>query len=94
MQEIIYLEIPTPDTKAVCHWLQQQWTPLVGKKIITPDGVRLQLLTPLSESRSQTLATELSIFIWSVQRTTYLKIFRWGDKPFPSQGKSCQSIGD
>ncbi|MGB5594285.1 MAG: flavin-dependent dehydrogenase [Crocosphaera sp.] len=92
MQEIIYLEIPTPDTKAVCHWLQQQWTPLVGKKIITPDGVRLQLLTPLSESRSQTLATELSIFIWSVQRTTYLKIFRWGDKPFPSQGKVANQL--
>lgn len=32
-------------------------------------------------------APELSIFTWSVQRTTYVKAFRWGDKA-PSQEKS------
>ena len=41
MQEILYLEVPTPDTAAVCTWLQQEFEPGIGEKIITPDGFRL-----------------------------------------------------
>ncbi|HAC63229.1 MAG TPA: flavin-dependent dehydrogenase, partial [Cyanothece sp. UBA12306] len=36
--------------------------------------------------------TELSIFLWSVQRTTYLKVFRWGNKPFPSEKNLCHQL--
>ncbi|BAU64120.1 hypothetical protein STA3757_14890 [Stanieria sp. NIES-3757] len=78
MKEILYLEVPTPDTNAVCTWLQQKWQPQLGKKIVTPDGIRLQF-SPSSEATE--LDHELSIFVWSVQRTTYLKIFQWGEKP-------------
>lgn len=90
MEEIIYLEVPTPDTSVVCHWLQQQWTPSVGKKIITPDGIRLQGVT--QSLRAVTQETELSIFVWSVQRTTYLKVFRWGTQPFREQNKICDQL--
>jgi lycopene cyclase CruA len=78
MKEILYIEVPTPDTTAVCTWLQQEWQPFLGKKIPTPDGIRLQF------SQQPVLAnsvTELSIFVWRVQRSTYLKIFQWGEKP-------------
>lgn len=69
MKEILYIEIPTPDTDAVKLWLQKQWQPSLGTKTITPDGIRLQLaVQPI----------ELSIFVWSLQRTTYLKMFQWG----------------
>ncbi|AFZ37407.1 hypothetical protein Sta7437_3925 [Stanieria cyanosphaera PCC 7437] len=78
MKEILYLEVPTPDTNAVCTWLQQKWQPQLGKKIATPDGIRLQFSSP---SEANQLNSELSIFVWSVQRTTYLKIFQWGEKP-------------
>jgi lycopene cyclase CruA len=70
MKEILYREIPTPDSIAVCQWLQSDWQPANGVKTNTPNGVRLRL----SE------AIELSIFVWTLQRTTYLKVFRWGER--------------
>ena len=101
MQEILYLEVPTPDTAAVCTWLQHEFDPGIGEKIITPDGFRL--LSPattaeLLKSGTQNAnpkpafadtnsgnqnwrSTELSTFVWSLQRTTYLKVFRLEDAP-------------
>jgi lycopene cyclase CruA len=68
MQEILYREVPTPETKQVYHWLQNLWNPSQGEKMLTESGIRLKL--PQGE--------ELSIFLWSVQRTTYLKVFSQG----------------
>ena len=101
MQEILYLEVPTPDTAAVCTWLQHEFDPGMGEKIITPDGFRL--LSPATTAevlKSETQnanpkpafadtnsgnqnwrSTELSTFVWSLQRTTYLKVFRLEDAP-------------
>jgi lycopene cyclase CruA len=69
MKELAYLEIPTPDIAGVRDWLQHTWQPLSGNKIKTPDGIRVKF--DLSNS-------EVSIFVWQLQRTTYLKIFQWG----------------
>ncbi|HBK65972.1 MAG TPA: flavin-dependent dehydrogenase, partial [Cyanobacteria bacterium UBA11159] len=79
MKELLYLEIPTPATDAVCTWLQKDWQPEIGEKIITPSGIRLKFSgnSPTSETA---LIPEISIFVWSVQRTTYLKAFRWCDR--------------
>ena len=71
MKELLYTEVPTPDLKAVKVWLQNTWQPISGKKTTTPDGIRLHF---------DSLGSELSIFVWQLQRTTYLKIFQWGDK--------------
>ena len=79
MKEIFYLEIPTPDTAAVCTWLQQEWQPVLGQKLTTPDGVRLQFAKE-SLHTQQPAQSELSIFVWTVQRTTYLKVFQWGQE--------------
>ncbi|VEP11559.1 Flavin-dependent dehydrogenase [Hyella patelloides LEGE 07179] len=68
MQEIFYLEVPTPHINRVRDWLQQTWQPTTTK-VVTPDGIRLQF-TPQHSG-------ELSIFVWQLQRTTYLKIFLW-----------------
>lgn len=92
MKEISYLEIPNPNTHEVCRWLQEHWTPPTGTKKVTPDGVRLQVVFGVSPSSAK--ETELSIFVWSVQRTTYLKIFRWGNKPFPSEARVCRHLED
>jgi lycopene cyclase CruA len=101
MQEILYLEVPTPDTAAVCTWLQQEFDPGIGEKIITPDGFRLlstataagvlksatQIANPKSTVATSNSvshnhkSTELSTFVWSVQRTTYLKVFRLENAP-------------
>ncbi|HAC63228.1 MAG TPA: hypothetical protein DCF68_06715, partial [Cyanothece sp. UBA12306] len=62
MQEILYLEIPTPDTTKVCNWLQNQWTPQVGQKVNTSRGIRLQISDKNSSSDSSITETELSIF--------------------------------
>ncbi|OKH17815.1 NAD(P)/FAD-dependent oxidoreductase [[Limnothrix rosea] IAM M-220] len=70
MEELLYIEVPTPQIEKVCEWLQNAWQPTDGDKVMTPDGVVLDIG-----------GKRLSIFTWSVQRTTYLKVFAWGDRP-------------
>ncbi|XZF60686.1 MAG: NAD(P)/FAD-dependent oxidoreductase [Gloeotrichia echinulata DVL01] len=95
MQEILYLEVPTPDTAAVRHWLQADFQPGNGEKILTPEGFRLKTqdaTTTVGATISEKLPKELSVFIWSLQRTTYLKVFRWTDKPFPHEQQILQRL--
>ncbi len=70
MKELAYIEIPTSDTTGVREWLKTQWQPQSGTKAATRDGIRLQF--------NSSAFSELSIFVWQLQRTTYLKIFQWG----------------
>jgi len=97
MKELLYIEIPTPDTAAVRSWLHAEFDPEMGKKVITPAGFRLQIFktTPsaitISDAPPKKLG-EISAFIWSVQRTTYLKIFRWADKPLPGERQILQHL--
>ncbi|MEG4069096.1 flavin-dependent dehydrogenase [Microcoleus sp. Pol11C2] len=101
MQEILYLEVPTPDTAAVCTWLQHEFDPGIGEKIITADGFRLlspattaevlksgtqnanpkPALADPNSGNQNWRSTELSTFVWSLQRTTYLKVFRLEEAP-------------
>jgi lycopene cyclase CruA len=96
MKEIFYVEIPIPDTDAVCTWLQQEWQPERGKKIITPDGIRLQFEGVTSSNQNPTSATvtipEISVFVWSVQRTTYLKAFRWAVESIKGEHQILQQL--
>ncbi|WGT68096.1 FAD-dependent oxidoreductase [cyanobacterium endosymbiont of Epithemia clementina EcSB] len=92
MQEILYLEVPTPHIDIVSNWLQNKWAPQIGQKVITPQGIRLQVISNSASTRLTISETELSIFLWSIQRTTYLKIFRWGKKRFPSEGNICHQL--
>ncbi len=85
MKQILYLEVPTPNTAAVRHWLQKEWTPHVGEKAITSDGLRLQFPQQKGDR-------ELSLFVWSLQRTTYLKLFQWGSESIPGIGQICQQL--
>lgn len=89
MKEILYLEIPTTDSGAVREWLQTDFVPGDGEKLLTPDGLRLR--NPVASAKER-LATELSVFVWSVQRTTYLKVFRWGEKSFTNEGSILQRL--
>jgi len=83
MQELLYLEIPHPDTAAVRGWLQDEWIPAHGKKVVTPDGLRLAFPPQLEE---------LSIFLWSAMRSTYLKVFRWGGDRVPEEKAIVQQL--
>lgn len=83
MQELSYLEIPTPNTDAVRHWLQSSYISPSGQKLSTPTGCRLQFSGQSSE---------LTIFVWSLQRTTYLKVFRWGSVPVPQERKLVKEL--
>lgn len=87
MKEILYLEIPTPDKAAVLTWLQTEFKPGTGEKLLTPDGFRLKIPTTKNREADITgkLPNELSVFLWSVQRTTYLKVFRWGEERLVSE---------
>ncbi len=86
MKEILYLEIPTTDTAGVMHWLQTKFEPGTCNKILTSDGIRLNSsdTTNIAVDITEKLPNQLSVFVWNVQRTTYLKVFRWGDK-FPQE---------
>ena len=74
MKEILYLEIPTTDTAVVKNWLQTEFEPGTFDKILTSDGIRLKpsdttfAVTEITEK----LPDELSVFVWNLQRTTYL----------------------
>ncbi|MEH2356690.1 NAD(P)/FAD-dependent oxidoreductase [Nostoc sp.] len=95
MKEILYLEVPTPDIKTVRSWLQTDFEPGNGEKVLTSEGFRLQIpsaTTHTGVSLSENLPTELSVFVWSVQRTTYLKVFRWAEQPFPGEGQILQRL--
>lgn len=105
MREILYLEVPTPDTEAVRLWLQQQFATGLGDKIITPDGIKLQLASIDSSNQTSTSGTatipetdfedcakSLDIFVWSVQRTTYLKVFRGSKQPVPREKKILEQL--
>ena len=86
MEELLYIEIPTPEIDRVRSWLQQVWQPGVGTSVITPDGLRLQFpnaITPIPE---------LSIFVWTLQRTTYLKVFRWADRAIPAETQIVREL--
>lgn len=91
MKELLYVEIPTPDTTAVRAWLQQQFMSSaetnLAKKYITPDGIRL-----VFSEKSSEISAELSIFVWSLQRTTYLKVFRWAEQPVPQEANLVQRL--
>ncbi len=96
MKELFYVEVPTPDREAVCTWLQQEWQPERGEKIITPDGIRLQFRSAgISNDNPTTTAVtipEISIFLWSVQRTTYLKVFRGTDRTITGERQVLQQL--
>ncbi|MEH2269530.1 MAG: flavin-dependent dehydrogenase [Nostoc sp.] len=95
MREILYLEIPTPDIATVRSWLQTDFEPGNGEKVLTSEGFRLRIpsgTTIAGVTLSENLPAELSVFVWSVQRTTYLKVFRWAEQPFPSEGQILQRL--
>ncbi|NHC33732.1 NAD(P)/FAD-dependent oxidoreductase [Scytonema millei] len=97
MKELLYIEIPTPDTSVVRNWLQAEFEPGIGQKAIAPEGFRLQIpidtaiKTNISDPTAKKLG-EISAFVWSVQRTTYLKVFRWADCPLPGERQILQSL--
>lgn len=84
MKELAYIEIPTSDTTGVREWLKTQWQPQSGTKAATRDGIRLQF-------NSSSAFSELSIFVWQLQRTTYLKIFQWGQS-IPQEAQIKQQL--
>ncbi|HEY9658099.1 MAG TPA: flavin-dependent dehydrogenase, partial [Allocoleopsis sp.] len=94
MRQVLYIEVPTPDQAVVRDWLQQQFQPKLQttafKKILTPEGCRLQFSLPPSAAAA--LPIELSIFTWSLQRTTYLKVFRWSDQPVPQESQILSQL--
>ncbi|MBD2180235.1 NAD(P)/FAD-dependent oxidoreductase [Aerosakkonema funiforme] len=92
MKEILYLEVPTPDTTAVRAWLQDVFDPGWGEKASAPDGFRLRFPNTTSYVTTIPETSELCAFVWSVQRTTYLKVFRWANKPVPREKQILQRL--
>jgi lycopene cyclase CruA len=66
MKQLLYLEIPTPDLAAVRRWLRETYCVPTGKQTASAHGFLWQLPSCV-----------LNVFVWSVQRTTYLKVFCW-----------------
>jgi lycopene cyclase CruA len=89
MKELLYIEIPTPNTLAVRSWLQEEFIAPVGTAIATIDGIRLEFRDRASQD---SLPAALSIFVWSVQRSTYLKAYRWGNQPLPKEAQLIQQL--
>lgn len=96
MKQLLYLEIPTPDTASVRDWLQADFALFQDAdtftKSRTPDGIRLRVASTSQKATIPDKLQELSIFVWSVQRTTYLKVFRWGNSKFPTEAQIVKRL--
>ncbi|MBD2501942.1 NAD(P)/FAD-dependent oxidoreductase [Anabaena azotica] len=95
MKEILYLEVPITDMAAVRSWLQTEFDPGDWEKLLTPDGCRLKISSKYTVNGAkitENLPKEFSIFVWSVQRTTYLKVFRWAEQPLPQEKEVLQRL--
>ncbi len=97
MKELLYLEVPTPDLTTVRTWLQQEWESPMGQKSLSPDGIKLSLPQTTSQTslitETKTVFTEeIWIFVWLVQSTTYLKVFRTGDQPIQGEKKILTNL--
>jgi lycopene cyclase CruA len=79
MQQLLYIEIPTTQIASVKTWLQSEYQPPFGKKTVAKHGFILD-----RQNRSGAIA-QLSVFIWTLQRTTYLKVFRWSDESMDNE---------
>jgi lycopene cyclase CruA len=95
MQEVLYLEIPTPDTAAVRDWLQQHFAAswAGAEKQLTADGIRFVVATVPNRTpdRAPDQPSNLLIFVWSLQHTTYLKAFRTA-APLPQERQMLQQL--
>ncbi|MDX1976629.1 MAG: flavin-dependent dehydrogenase [Pseudanabaenaceae cyanobacterium bins.68] len=81
MKQLLYLEVPTPHTEAVKIWLQHQFSPPTGQTVPTGAGIIWQ------EG-----AAVLSILVWSLQRTTYLKVYRWSEHQSSAEGAVLREL--
>ncbi|WP_008309727.1 hypothetical protein [Leptolyngbya sp. PCC 6406] len=90
MKELLYLEVPTPDIGRVQRWLQTEFVPVRGNPRVTPDGIRIELKAPSAAEAE--LPPALSVVTWSLQRTTYLKVFRWASAPLPQEKAILQQL--
>ena len=84
MKELLYREVPTPAMDTVCNWLRTEFQPSVGTTVGTETGFRWYDQTATG---SELLAVDAVLVgcVWTVQRTTYLKIFRWASKAAPGE---------
>ena len=88
-------EVPTPDTPSVQRWLIVEFVSENWDKLPTATGLRLKASaynTSENQPITENLANELSLFVWSLQRTTYLKVFRWAEKPVIREEEILQSL--
>lgn len=94
MKEVLYIEVPTPDTDRVRVWLQSEFKPDVGVKIPAATGIRWRLsdTTTATDGFSEPISEELAVFVWSLQRTTYLKVFRWSNQPLRQEKLLIQQL--
>jgi lycopene cyclase CruA len=67
MKELIYLEVPTPNTDSVRDWLQAEFAPKIGEKVSTLSGCRLRISANTTSDAAipENLPKELAIFVWS-----------------------------
>lgn len=86
MQQLLYIEIPTPQVEDVKTWLQAEYQAPFGKKSVSKHGFILD-----RQNRSGAIA-QLSVFIWTLQRTTYLKVFRWSDEAMDGEQEFLKNL--
>jgi lycopene cyclase CruA len=91
MKELLYLEVPTPDIGAVKSWLQTDFVSPWGHRRTTPDGIVLAAEAE-DAGGDGLLPRGMSVLTWSLQRTTYLKVFRWAATRLPREDQVLSQL--
>ncbi len=82
MKQLLYLEVPTPNTDAVRQWLHSQ--PQLGASLeLIPTSTGLKI-------RGQ--GATIVLYTWQHLQTTYLKANQWSDQAIPNQGQVLQEL--
>jgi lycopene cyclase CruA len=97
IHELLYIEVPTPDTGAVLQWLRTELRlPEAIRGTIRPtdSGLVVSLDAPSVSASTTQQGSQVAISLWSVQRTTYLKAFRWATQPLkgPQRAHEAQVV--
>jgi len=94
MYQLLYLEIPTPAVTAVKTWLQQTYAAPLGQTQATAHGILWENHShnPIANSIAGQTTGQVSVFVWTLQRTTYLKAFRWTENPPADEAKFIQDL--
>ncbi|PZD71249.1 Lycopene cyclase [Acaryochloris thomasi RCC1774] len=94
MKQLLYLEIPTPDTDAVHRWLHLQCSTAGSESCVLQLNLKPSVtLSPTSTGlKIQDQDSAVVFYAWQHLRTTYVKANQWSERPVSNQAQVLDTL--